>query len=145
MELVGAYSNHSGTSAKLADLRKRIEERTARRGARRVRRQKTPRRLSAEGIAELVQGYGDGLTVYELASEFGIHRQTVSRALEREGVPRRGRSLSSAQIERAIGLRRSGWSLAQVGTELGCDPSTVWRTLAEIGNTVPQVQRDSDR
>jgi len=58
---------------------------------RRVRRQKAPRKLNSEEILELVRGYQGGLTVYELATQSGIHRETVSVVLEREGVPRRGR------------------------------------------------------
>src|SRR5665213_2690327 len=134
VELVGAYSNHSGTSEELADLRKWIAKSPVRRDARRVRRQKIPRKLSGEEISQLAQGYRVGLTVYELATQFGIHRETVAGILEREGVPRRRRPLSPSQIERASILYGSGWSLAQVGAELGCDPSTVWRTLAKIGS-----------
>jgi DNA-directed RNA polymerase specialized sigma24 family protein len=83
-------------------------------------------------MSEFVQDYRDGLTVYELATLFGIHRETVSVVLERNGVPRRRRPLSPSQIERASILYESGWSFAQVGAELGCDPSTVWRALAKM-------------
>jgi len=133
VEVMGLCSN-SGTSEELADLRKWIAKSPVRRDARRVRRQKIRRKLSGEEISELVQGYRVGLTVYELATQFGIHRETVAGILEREGVPRRRRPLSPSQIERASILYGSGWSLAQVGAELGCDPSTVWRTLAKIGS-----------
>jgi hypothetical protein len=88
-----------------------------------------------EEILDLVQGYRAGLTVYELASQFGIHRETVSSVLEREGVQRRRRPLSTSQIEKASVLYESGWSLARVGAELGCDASTVWRALAKLGKT----------
>ena len=43
------------------------------------------------------------------------------------------RPLSPAQIERAAVLYESGWSLARVGSDLGCDPSTVWRVLNLAG------------
>jgi DNA-binding CsgD family transcriptional regulator len=134
VELVGAYSNHSAASEELADLRKQIEGSQVRGGAPRVRRQKVPRKLAGEEITALVQGYRGGLTVYELATQFGIHRETVSVVLEREGVPRRRRPLSLSQIEEAFKLREAGLSLAQVGAELGCDPSTVWRALAKVNN-----------
>jgi len=143
VELVGVYSNHATTSGRFSELRKRIEESPERAAVRRIRRQKAPRRFSGEEIAELVQGYRDGLTIYELAIQFGIHRQTVSSALEAEGMPRRRRPLSPAQIEKAAGLRENGWSLAQVGAELGGDPSTVCRTLARTDITAPQSERAS--
>jgi hypothetical protein len=91
-------------------------------------------KLSEEEISELVHGYQEGLTVYELADQFGIHRETVSVVLKTEGVPRRRRPLSPAQIERASSLHESGLSFARVGAEIGCDASTVFRTLAKIGN-----------
>ena len=134
---MGAYSNHSGMSVELVDLRKRIKGSRTRGDIRRVRRQKAPRKLSSEENLDLVQGYRDGLTVYELATQFGIHRNAVSCALEEEGVPRRRRPLSPSQIEKATVLRGSGWSLVQVGAELGCDPSTVWRTLTKMDKTTP--------
>jgi len=134
VELVGAYSNLSRTSAELCDLRKRIEKSEVRKDVHRIRRQKVPRRLSGHEVSELVPGYQRGFTVYELASRFGIHRETVSSVLEREGVPRRQRPLSPSQVEMAVDLYESGWSLARVGAGLGCDPSTVWRTLAKISS-----------
>src|SRR5665213_20843 len=91
VELVEAYSNHSGTSEELADLCKWIAKSPVRRDARRVRRQKLPRKLSDEEISQLVQGYRVGLTVYELATQFGIHSETVAGILKREGVPRQRR------------------------------------------------------
>jgi len=135
VELVGAYSNKVLQSQHLRDLRTRIDASQGIRRARRIRRQKAPRRLSHEEILELVRAYREGLTVYELATQFGIHRETVSGVLEGEGVPRRGRPLTPAQIERAASLYENGWSLAQVGAELKCDPSTVWRALRRHGSS----------
>jgi DNA-binding CsgD family transcriptional regulator len=47
----------------------------------------TQRRLLADQIAELVDGCRSGKTMKELASEFGIHRTTVSSHLTEQGVP----------------------------------------------------------
>jgi len=131
VELVGAYSNHSGTAAKLADLREQFKRRLTTRGERRVRRKKLPRRLAREEISQLLDGYRGVLTVYELADRFAIHRETVSGVLNREGVPRRRRPLTDTQIAKASALYGKGMSHAQVAAELGCDPSTVWRALAK--------------
>jgi hypothetical protein len=73
----------------------------------------------------LVIGYKTGSTVYQLAELFRINRGTMSNLLERQGVPRRNRSLSPAQIERATELYAAGLSLVSVGKQLGCDGSTV--------------------
>jgi len=134
VELVGAHSIHSRTSAELAELRILIEGPGFRRNARRARRQEAPRRLNGEEVSVLVQGYRGGLAVYELAAGFGIHRDTVSGVRQREGVRTRRRPLSPSQIERARTLSKGGWSPARIGAEAGCDPSTVWRTLAKIGD-----------
>jgi len=51
-------------------------------------RHKQCRRLTEAQIAELVEQYRSGLTVYELAEVFGIHRTTVGIILRRHGVAR---------------------------------------------------------
>jgi hypothetical protein len=90
---------------------------------------------------EMVVGYQDGLTVYELAQRFRIHRNILSELLERRGVPRRYRSLSPAEIQKAIKQYSSGDSLATVGRSLGCDANTV--RLALIAAGIPR--RDTHR
>ena len=79
---------------------------------------------------ELVVGYQDGLTIYQLAQRFQVHRNTVSELLERRGVPRRYRSLSPAEIQRVCGRDRPfGRPPAQIpacatnalGSYLGCE------------------------
>jgi hypothetical protein len=59
-----------------------------------------------------------------LGDQFGIDRKTVSNILHRRGVPMRRRGLSPDQIDEAIRLYSSGWSLARVGEHLDVDPST---------------------
>jgi hypothetical protein len=81
----------------------------------------------------LVIGYKTGLTVYQLAEQFRINRGTVSKLLEREGVPRRGRPLSHAQVDQATELYATGLSLVSVGKRLGCDGSTVHLALRKAG------------
>jgi hypothetical protein len=134
VELVGAYSNQVLQGQQLRNLRKQIEESPSIGRERWVRRQKAPRKLSCDEISALVRGYRDGRTVYELAAQFAIHRQTVSEVLKKSGVPRRVRPLSSCQIDKAVALRELGWTFARIGSELECDPSTVWRTLARVRN-----------
>ena len=45
----------------------------------------TQRRLTAKQVADMCQKYQNGATVYELGSEFGIDRRTVSIRLKRAG------------------------------------------------------------
>jgi hypothetical protein len=88
--------------------------------------------MSAE-IIDLTTRYKAGATVYELADRFRIHRGTVSSLLERQGVPRRGQSLTSSQIAKAIDLYSMGYSLAKIAPEFACNPSTVWLALLKAG------------
>ena len=119
-------------AATFADLRKQVAGSGVRSNERRSRRQKAPHGLGVGEISDLVQAYRDGRTVNELARQFGVHRQTAAGVLDAAGVPRRRRPLSPAQVSRAVILRQSGWTFAAMGTELGCDPSTVWRALAAL-------------
>jgi len=91
------------------------------------------RRLRPPEIDELVAGYRVGATIYQLATEFRIHRSTVSLLLERQRIPRRNRPLSPTQIEQARVLYVTGQSLAKVGRQLGCDANTVRLALVRVG------------
>ena len=81
----------------------------------------------------MVIGYQAGSTAYQLAEQFRINRDTVSKLLERQGVPRRNRPLSPAQIERATELYGAGLSLVSVSKQLGCDARTVHLALRKAG------------
>jgi hypothetical protein len=94
------------------------------------------RRLRQPEIDKLVAGYKAGASVYELGRQFQIHRDTVSGILERQSVPRRGRPLSPAQIEKAVRLYGEGQSLAKIAPKLGCHPSTVRLALLGAGVTL---------
>jgi transposase-like protein len=51
--------------------------------------------LKEEEVARLIEGYRNGKTVHELASEFGVHRVRVGVILKRNGVETRRRGLIS--------------------------------------------------
>ena len=79
------------------------------------------RRLRNDQIDDLVAGYGHGYTVYPLANEFAINRETVSLILRRRGVAirHRSRSLGPEQVTLASELYGQGLSLARVAERLG--------------------------
>jgi DNA-directed RNA polymerase specialized sigma24 family protein len=93
----------------------------------------TVRHLEDDQVQELIAGYQDGATVYELGKQFGIDRKTVSRTLHRHQVPMRRRGLSPEQIEEAVRLRAEGWSTYKISVKIGTDQRTVQRRLAERG------------
>jgi DNA-binding CsgD family transcriptional regulator len=86
-------------------------------------------------ILELVTSYASGTTVPQLASEYQIHRTTVMRHLEQQGIPRRPnvRKLSDAQVEEAGRMYVSGLSTANVGKHFGVNAETVRTHLRRAG------------
>jgi DNA-directed RNA polymerase specialized sigma24 family protein len=84
-------------------------------------------------VEQLIAGYRAGATVYTLSSQFGIDRRTVGAILKRHGAQTRWRRLSSAQIDEAIELYGSGWSLARIAERVGVTPTTVHRRLRDRG------------
>ncbi|UOT06793.1 helix-turn-helix domain-containing protein [Rhodococcus opacus] len=89
--------------------------------------------MSADETAQLVERYQAGALIKELAREFGINRQTVSKLLARAGVPLRPRGLSPSQVAEAARLYETGWSLFRIGEQLRVDHTTVRRQLLKRG------------
>jgi hypothetical protein len=57
------------------------------------------RQLGDKQVRQLIAGYADGATVYELGDRFGINRQTVSAILHRNGVVMRRRGAGRERAE----------------------------------------------
>ncbi len=91
------------------------------------------RRLGPEEIDELVAAFQAGATLREVAAQFGVHRTTVSKQLERRGVRRRQRSLDSSELAEALRLYRTGLSTIAIGQQLGFDGGTIWQALRRAG------------
>lgn len=77
--------------------------------------------LTATLLEQLVARYNDGATVYDLAIEFGISRNTVSRRLKAVGVQLRCGPLTQNEIDQAIALYATGLSVATVAKRLNRD------------------------
>jgi len=131
VELLGRYSKLSEQGKRLFELLEMVPTGPVR-SASRAKRQ-VHRRLREPEIDELVTSYLAGLTVYELARQFSIHRYTVSEILERRGVSRRYRKLSPEQLDLACTLYRDGLSLTKVGNQLGRRAETVRQALMKAG------------
>ena len=91
------------------------------------------RQLRNDEVDQLVRGYEEGATVYELADRFRIHRLTVSRHLHRAGVAMRRQGLDEHQVDVAVQLHRQGWSVAQLGDHFEVDKRTVRSALRTRG------------
>lgn len=89
------------------------------------------RRLSPAERKQLAEQYQLGLSAIELARQYGINRHSVARHLNREGVILRGgqTKLTHEVLTKAALLYADGHSLADIGTHLGVDASTVHKAL----------------
>jgi DNA-directed RNA polymerase specialized sigma24 family protein len=64
----------------------------------------------------------------------------VSRILHRHGVPMRRMGMSPEQVAEAVRLHEGGWSTARIAQQMGTDPRTVQRRLAERGARMRDAQ-----
>jgi hypothetical protein len=72
----------------------------------------------------------------ELASEFGIHRTTVSTHLTEHGVPVRGGGLNQEQAAEAVRLYEAGWSSGRLGEKFDVSADTVLTVLRRAGASI---------
>jgi transposase len=77
--------------------------------------------------------YRAGTKVKELATVFGIHRDTVSEILTRHGVARRPTGIPTERNAEVIADYENGLSLAAIGAKLSVDPATVSLALRKAG------------
>jgi lambda repressor-like predicted transcriptional regulator len=79
-----------------------------------------------------VGAYTAGGRVKKLATEFGIHRDTVHNILKRQGVLRPP-GVQPDDLPEAVRLYEEGWSMARLAAEFDVSPSTVKRALRKAG------------
>jgi lambda repressor-like predicted transcriptional regulator len=130
VDLVGAYSNPCDLVKhlqSLLELPRAARSRAPRRAAKQVQK-----RLAPDEVARLVEAHQAGAGVKELAREFGIHRETVSNILRREGALR-APGIQPDELLEIIRLYEDGWSLARLGAEFGVAPGTVANALRMSG------------
>lgn len=89
--------------------------------------------LDKEAQLKVVEAYRQGNTVYEIARQFIITRNTASAILKRHGVKLRYNILSPEDIENAKRLYESGASLQVVADYFKVNPSTVRYALLGAG------------
>ncbi len=92
------------------------------------------RRLSPTERSQIVELYHSGKAMNELARQFGIHRCTVAKHLQRAGIDTGTQlKMTPSVVERAMQLYTDGYSLATIGGQLGVDASTVHKALKRAG------------
>ncbi len=144
VDLVRAYSNPSDASDQVKHLRSLLDlPRAVRRERHQRPRKQTQTRLDPEEVAKLVAAYQAGGRVKQLASQFSIHRLTVTSILQREGVTLRPRGIHPDDLPKVIRLYEDGWALARLAIKFDVSPSTVTNTLRRAG--VPSGERSARR
>ena len=124
VELLRRYSNHADQMKRL----RRLLELPTRKGSEPVQRQVRARRhLSDAEEFELLSLYQTGRTVYEVADELGMHRNTVSVLLERHGIERRYHQTTDVDLDQATVLQQTGLNLTEVAAALGIGRTTLVR------------------
>jgi DNA-binding CsgD family transcriptional regulator len=95
-------------------------------------------RLAEDQVKQLIDQHGLGLTVRQLASQFGINRETVLEHLKRAGVPRRPnvRKMTDAQVVEAGRIYRDGVSLLHTAERFGVSERTIRTELARAGEPI---------
>jgi DNA-binding CsgD family transcriptional regulator len=130
VDLLGRYSKRTIWASRLPEARDvtiRVQPLATR------NRRLSAKRLTLVEVAALVDEYRSGATVYELASRFRVHRNTVSQYLHRQGVTMRRQGLGHDQVDHAFRLYQQGLSLARIGVRLDVNGGTVWTALSARG------------
>ena len=83
--------------------------------------------LSPDDKHQLVEAYLAGSKIRELARQFGINRETVSKVLAERGVERRYHQKVSVDLVRAAELQAQGHSINEIAAELGVGRTTLVR------------------
>ncbi|MEM7142494.1 MAG: hypothetical protein AAF548_15840 [Actinomycetota bacterium] len=92
------------------------------------------RRLSGAQVDELVELRCEGWLVNDIATKFGIHRDTVHRHLKRSGLAAKsGPLITGARLDQVAERYVAGESCAAIATDLDVDPSTITNTLRRAG------------
>jgi DNA-binding transcriptional regulator LsrR (DeoR family) len=83
------------------------------------------RRLAPADLGALIAEYEAGARVSELAKVYDLHRTTVAKHVARAGKTRP--VMTETQIDEAVRLYGDGWTLHNVGQQLGVGDQTVRR------------------
>lgn len=127
VDLGGAYSNTKKQVDALERLRRKLLDPTVPAPSPADRpKPRRARQLGTDQVQELIAGYRDGETVYQLGARFGIERRTVSEILHRNNVPMRRRGFCRADrrcrpLVRSGLVSRSRWSIPGSRPHYGAD------------------------
>lgn len=94
---------------------------------------KSQTRLRPSRRAELVADYAAGMPVQVISAKYGVHRATIPKFVQREGISVRTSVLSAEEQARAASLYESGMTLMEVGSRFGVSQQSARRAVAAEG------------
>lgn len=128
---MGRYLNRSDQGERIRQVLQIDPSRTSQDFPRTAKR--VIRRLDDTRVAQLAQGYLDGLPVDDLAVQFNVDPATVQKHVRKLDLPRRSPRLGPAHLDEAAELYRSGQSLVTLGKRYGVGKDAVARALRKAG------------
>ncbi|MGO1661957.1 MAG: hypothetical protein ACTHZM_09905 [Canibacter sp.] len=100
----------------------------------------------AEHLQKIIAAYESGATLYTIAREWKLGKQTVRRMLTEAGVRIRRQGLDDNQVTHAIRGYESGLTTRDIALELDVGHAMVWRALKRAGVELrPQAQRQTQK
>lgn len=125
VRLLGRYLNSEAEAQKVRDLMRRAwSEHVAREHS---PRSKAPTRLTTEQNMEIISLYEHGWAPKQIAEALGTTEWTVHHRLNRNGVERRPRSMTKAEIDEALQQNDTGVPITELGKRFGRS----WKTVAK--------------
>ncbi len=92
-----------------------------------------PAKVAAVDIDALLARHRDGHTLRQLATEFGIHRTTVSDLLRDAGVETNRFAVPPDMVRQIVRMYKGGSSCIAIGKRVGRAKSTVREVLVRNG------------
>ena len=99
------------------------------------------KRMAAKDVAQAVELYRAGHTVYDLQTELGFHRETIAKALRAAGVRLRRGHLTKDEAVDAVRRYTAGESTAKIGRALGYSAQAVNNRLLKEAVTLRRPGR----
>ncbi|MGL5823508.1 MAG: hypothetical protein ACRCYU_01390 [Nocardioides sp.] len=136
MDLLTRYSNHAYTRAHLDKAVTKAQTPRLRPTPSSPQPHAMAQRMDDETRLRIADEYQAGVSPPLIGSRYGISRNSVMDIVAGLGVARRRPNMQPDQVDGAVDLYESGWSLARIGERLGFDPTTIRNRLLAQGVTM---------
>lgn len=101
--------------------------------------------LTESEIDRLMEDYLAGISVNQLAQQYGVHRATIARHLRRRNVAVRTKGLDEAEQADAVRLFRGGVSIRAISNRMGVGRKAIRTALVDAGLTEQDLRQSKAR